>query len=77
MLHTLLNRLPGGTQTKVFIGTTTILGLSYYSFFHLFPKKKAGHNAFDVDKPEAVQASMDKASDKRLAITLENSKKST
>ena len=30
-------------------------------------KKKAGHGAFDVDKPEAVQQSMDAAEQNRFS----------
>ena len=66
MLFTILNKIPGGTQTRVFVGTVGILTFSYVTFFHIFPKKKAGHNAFDVDKPEAVQKLMDDRANDRL-----------
>lgn len=72
MLNTLLNKLPFGTQGKVFVGTMSVLGFSYVTFFHLFPKKKAGHNAFDVEKPEAVQSAMDRAGQARGANLLKD-----
>jgi len=52
-------------QQKVFLGTVTILGISAITFFGP-PRKKSGHNTFDVDRPEEVQKSIDQAQNDRL-----------
>lgn len=43
-----------GQQAKVFLGTTSILVVTYIGFVGLKSDKK-GHNLFDVEKPEAVE----------------------
>jgi hypothetical protein len=42
----------------VFVGTSASLGFCIVTFYS-FRSKKAGHNVFDVDKPEAVQDAID------------------
>ncbi len=43
---------------QVFLGVSASLGFCT-STFYAFRSKKAGHNVFDVDKPEAVQDAID------------------
>jgi|LauGreStaDraftv2_3_1035109.scaffolds.fasta_scaffold500559_1 hypothetical protein len=43
---------------QVFVGTSASLGFCIVTFYS-FRSKKAGHNVFDVDKPEAVQDAID------------------
>ena len=51
--------------TWVFTGTVAALTFSAVTFFG-GEKKKDGHGAFDVGKPELVQSSMDNAEKIRL-----------
>ena len=60
VLNRLVNAIPGSQGTKVFVGTTVALGLCALSFFG-GKAKKSGHGAFDSDRPQAVQLSMDEA----------------
>ena len=65
VLNRLVNAIPGSQGTKVFVGTTVALGLCALSFFG-GKAKKSGHGAFDSDRPQAVQLSMDEAEKNRL-----------
>ena len=64
-------------QRKVFLLTSTIMGLSALSLFgppafitgNKGKEIQSGHGLFDVDKPEAVQSNQDKREVARL-ITL-------
>jgi hypothetical protein len=67
-IERVLNRLMPGTsvRTKVFVGTTvcmTVLGVTFFGG----KAKKAGHGAFDTEKPEAVQSNLDEGEKARLA----------
>ena len=66
MFLTILNKIPGGKNVKVFVGTAACMGFCAIPFV-TGQKKKAGHGAFDVDKPEAVQQSMDAAEQNRFS----------
>ena len=59
----ILNKVSQGTQ--VFVGTTLALAFCAVTFYG-GEKQKPGHGAFDVDKPEAVQNSMEAAEKTRL-----------
>ena len=61
-----LNKLPGGPNTKGFVGTMLAFGFLGATFFG-GKQKKQGHGAFDVDKPQAVQEGMDQAEANRLS----------
>ena len=65
MLLTLLNKLPLSEKGKVAFGAVGIISFCAATMF--YKPKKAGHGAFDVDKPEAVQANLDRAEEARLA----------
>ena len=52
-------------QQQVFIGTTVGIAISWVSF-QAVQSNKPGHSAFDIDKPESVQTSMDAAEKIRL-----------
>ena len=58
-----LNNVSEGTM--VFAGTSISLIFCFVTFYG-GTTKKAGHGAFDVDKPESVQTSMDAAEKIRL-----------
>ena len=65
MVEKLLRHIPGGQGTKVVVGTALIMGFLGATFFG-GKSKKAGHGAFDVDKPQQVQEGQDKAETARL-----------
>jgi len=69
-----LNKLPGGQKYKVFYGTALIMGLLGATFFG-GKTKKAGHGAFDVDKPQAVQEGQDAQESARLSRFASSSRK--
>ena len=52
-------------QQMVFLGTTAGIGFSWVTFLAV-QSNKPGHSAFDIDKPESVQTSMDAAEKIRL-----------
>ena len=52
-------------QTMVFSCTSISLAFCFVTFYG-GQTKKVGHGAFDVDKPESVQSSMDAAEKIRL-----------
>ena len=52
-------------QQQVFLGTTVGIAISWVSF-QAVQSNKPGHSAFDIDKPESVQTSMDAAEKIRL-----------
>ena len=58
-----LNNVSEGTM--VFAGTSISLIFCFVTFYG-GTTKKAGHGAFDVDKPESVQTSMEAAEKIRL-----------
>lgn len=58
-----LNKVSEGTM--VFAGTSISLAFCFATFYG-GTTKKAGHGAFDVDKPESVRTSMDAAESIRL-----------
>ena len=57
-LFNLIQKLPGGHNTKVFIGTSTLLGLCAIPVF--YKPAKRGHDLFSQEKPEAVLNSQEK-----------------
>ena len=59
LIENVLRKIPGGEKTKVFIGFGLCMGLLSVTFFG-GKEKAAGHGAFDSERPEAVQAAMDK-----------------
>ncbi len=63
--------LPGGQNTKVFVGTALILGFLGATFFG-GKSKKAGHGAFDVDKPQSVQDGLDRSENNRMNRFVQN-----
>ena len=65
MVERVLNRIPGPRWVRVAAGTGIFMGLCAVTFFG-GRKKKAGHGAFDVEKPEAVQTKQDSAEGARL-----------
>lgn len=65
MVERLLNRIPGPRWVRVAAGTGLFLGFCGVTFFS-GRKKQAGHGAFDVEKPEAVQRGQDSAEAARL-----------
>jgi hypothetical protein len=69
-----LNKLPGGQKYKVFWGTALTMGFLGATFFG-GQSKKAGHGAFDLDKPQAVQEGQDAQEDARLSRFVSSSKK--
>lgn len=60
VFYRMINALPGSQGFKVFVGTSSIMGFAGLTFFGA-QRKSAGHNAFDVDKPEVVSKSMEDA----------------
>jgi len=51
ILH-LLQKLPGGQNTKVFIGTSILIGLCAVPVFG--KDTKTGHDLFSQEKPQAM-----------------------
>ncbi len=70
-----LSKLPGGQKYKVLWGTALTMGFLGATFFG-GQSKKAGHGAFDVDKPQAVQEGQDAQEDARLSRFVSSSNKS-
>mmetsp|Transcript_22282 Transcript_22282/g.49691 ORF Transcript_22282/g.49691 Transcript_22282/m.49691 type:complete len:80 (+) Transcript_22282:76-315(+) len=58
MIKALLDKVPGGPNTKVFVGTAVLLGLCAIPVFS--KNEKRGHDLFSQEKPEAVVASTEK-----------------
>ena len=54
-----VDKVPGGPNTKVFIGVSVMLGLCAVPVFSK-PNEKRGHDLFSQEKPEAVVASSEK-----------------
>ena len=54
-----VDKIPGGPNTKVFIGVTVMLGLCAVPVFSK-PNEKRGHDLFSQEKPEAVVASTER-----------------
>jgi len=48
----LLQKIPGGPNTKVFVGTSVLLGLCAIPVFA--KDTKAGHDLFSQEKPQAI-----------------------
>jgi len=59
MIRTLLQKVPGGPNAQVFVGTSVILGLCAIPVFAK-PNEKAGHDLFSQQRPEAVVESQEK-----------------
>ena len=59
-LSAMVKKIPGPPWVRVLVGTTIAIGVPTC---HFYSQKRArpGHGAFDVDKPEAVQNGMEKA----------------
>jgi len=75
-LEALILRIPGPTSVKVAVGTAGIMLFLGATFFGgKSGKAGSGSNAFDVNKPEAVQRNMDAAEEARLSRMLSKSKK--
>lgn len=58
-LKSLINKLPGGDRSKVFVGASLIIGLSGVPVF--MKKEKRGHDLFSQERPEAVLQSQEQA----------------
>ena len=54
-----VDKVPGGPNTKVFIGVSVMLGLCAVPVFSK-PNEKRGHDLFSQEKPEAVVASTER-----------------
>ena len=65
IVERMLNRIPGPPWVRVLAGTGFFLGFCGVTFFG-GKSKQAGHGAFDVEKPEAVQRGQDTAESARL-----------
>ncbi|KAL7547238.1 hypothetical protein ACHAWF_010593 [Thalassiosira exigua] len=52
MIHQLLQKIPGGPNVKVFVGTFVLLGLCAVPVFA--KDTKAGHDLFSQEKPQAI-----------------------
>ncbi|KAL9182883.1 hypothetical protein ACHAXT_004162 [Thalassiosira profunda] len=52
MILELLNKIPGGPNTKVFVGTSLLVGLCAIPVFA--KDTKAGHDLFSQEKPQAM-----------------------
>ena len=59
-------RIPGPIGVKVFVGTSALMGFCAATFY-AGSSNKSGHGAFDTEKPEAVQAGMEKKDADRLS----------
>ena len=70
----LLNKIPGSVHTRAAVGTVVIMTVLGATFFG-GNKTGGGQGAFDVSKPENVQASMDHAEQARLARFASGGKK--
>lgn len=55
----LLQKIPGGQNVQVLVGTSLLLGLCAIPVF-ANPKEKRGHDLFSQEKPEAVLDSQEK-----------------
>ena len=53
-----VDKVPGGPNVKVFVGTAVMLGLCAVPVFS--KNEKRGHDLFSQEKPEAVVASTEK-----------------
>jgi len=65
VFYRIVSALPGSEGTKVFLGTTLALGLCAVTFYG-GQKKKEGHGAFDLEKPQEVAVQMEAAEKERL-----------
>jgi len=59
MIKQLLQKIPGGPNIQVFVGTSVLLGLCAVPVYAK-PKQKRGHDLFSQEKPEAVLDSQEK-----------------
>ena len=59
MPYRTVDKVPGGPNTKVFIGVSVMLGLCAIPVFSK-PNEKRGHDLFSQEKPEAVVASTER-----------------
>mgnify|MGYP000595581085 CR=1 FL=1 len=57
-LSNLVEKIPGPHWFKVAVGSAIGIGLPTIHFYSS-RRERPGHGAFDVDKPEAVQKSME------------------
>jgi hypothetical protein len=64
-LNRLIVNAPGSNNAKTVVGVVGIIGLCAMQFYQ-GEKIKNGHRAFDLDKPEDVQTSMDAVAKLRL-----------
>jgi hypothetical protein len=58
LIKQLLQKIPGGQNVQVFVGTTLFLGICALPVF--LKDQKRGHDLFSQEKPEAVLASQEK-----------------
>jgi len=58
MIRQLLQKIPGGENVAVFLGTSLLVGLCAVPVFRKDTKK--GHGLFDHDKPQMMVDSEDK-----------------
>ena len=58
MLKQLIQKIPGGQNVQVFIGTSVLVGLCGVPVF--FKNEKRGHDLFSQERPEAVLDSQEK-----------------
>jgi hypothetical protein len=65
-LSKLVDSIPGPNWFKVLVGSTVAIGVPTLHFYS-GRRAKPGHGAFDVEKPQDVQQSMDQADRERAA----------
>lgn len=74
MIYRILKRVPGGEQTKVFVGVCLVLGIGMAPV--AYKKTKRGHDYFSSEKPEEVEQGMaEKEKAKYEAIVAKNTSK--
>lgn len=57
-IRRLLQKIPGGQNVQVFVGTTVLLGLCGAPVF--LKKNKTGHDLFSQEKPQVIIEAQDR-----------------